>query len=312
MKKAIVCFVIVGLVQPAFASTLSSFAESALNVVPPHNSASYGGIIGDQTVTNPTWQLAQWSNPQPIGGSRRFTADQTSWTVTSGSDPATNAATVFYYSPYNGYGLTQNIQTTNASKPNYLSCSKETDLFLSPNGRYNTYGTSTPAARNMGYSAPVGTLTMLNVQFSLSVASESVSTAACSSSYVYYVYGLTLNNTSNGQALFYQILIRDSRGFDNIAGQVGCPGYPSGNPATFCVTTTTSFLFGNTMQSANGQAVQSVWNLLPGLVAYIKQGQVGMDPNPNNWIVTGMYMGQGGIGDFLAGSSWNLAALNAG
>ena len=62
---------------------------------------------------------------------------------------------------------------------------------------------------------------------------------------------------------------------------------------------------------AVGTNVNYTVNLLPGLLALIRTGARGLDPNPNDWVVDGEFVGQAGMGDFRAQSTWGSMALIA-
>ena len=290
------------------ADTLISQPESALNVIPPVNASAYSGLIGDSSIKTPTWQIAQWNNPQPISGSIRTTPN-IDWTVNSGTDLSTSAYSITHSAAYNAYVLTTNIQSHNSPSFNYLTCGTEADFFLGGNGLYTVYNSTANAASRQQQSAPVGSLTVLSGTINMGIDSETLSTQYCSESYISYSFNITLNDLANGQAMFYQIIIRGSAGLPTT--YTPCIGYPTGSPAVFCYSIGITGLFGLKEPAPGANAVVYNFNLLPGLVKLIKFGYYGMDPNPSNWIVTGFYMGQGGVGDFNVKSVWNEMSLTS-
>jgi hypothetical protein len=303
---------------PIKANSLMVQPQSAINVISPASSPAYSGLIGDSSVTTPSWNLAQWNTPTPISGAVMF-APNTNWTVNSSATPATNPLTVKFGTKTGAYTLYQNMQTQVPGAPNYRACTAgETDLYLAPNGAYTMYQSKNPAAHVDSYSLPVGALSTLTLQLSLGIGlaallpTEYVTTAHCRGSYVAYLFALTANNTKTGQAMFYQVFLRDSRG---LVGTVptSCVGYPVGG--VFCFSTNLLYLLRGTVQGSAMQAVGSnvnyTVNLLPGLLALIRSGARGLDPNPNDWVVDGGFVGQAGDGDFRAQSTWASMALTA-
>ena len=296
----------------AHANSLMAPFQAALNVLPPVNGPAFTGLIGDASISAPTWTLQQWNNPQPIVGLKQF-SNGTDWTVSGGTNAATNAFTIFHSSYYNSFTLTTNVQTQNSSAPNYISCGPEVDFSLASNGYYSQYNSTYPAPRDFDNTKPVGQLGALTATLGMSVPNEVTNTRYCGNSYASYGISFTLNNIVNGQALFYQITIRDSRG-PNLGpsyGPVECVSYPRGNPAVFCVSTGANYLFGYNMPSVGGPGIVYNLNILPGLVKFIQSGLYGMDANPNNWVLDGVYLGQGGLGDFNATSIYSSFSLNA-
>jgi hypothetical protein len=311
MRRTLIGFLSAILISSAAsAETLIAIPEAAITVISPQGGTAASGIIGDSSVLNPTWSLEQWGSPQSISGSQRFAADS-DWTVTSGSDPATNAETVGFSAALDEYVLQQNMQSTNTSSPNYHACGAEADLFMQNNGQYDAYGSTQPLAERFASSALVGSLHQLAGTVRLTISPETVGANTCASpNYASYGFNLILHNVVNGETLFYQIELRDSRGVSSLPNPIQCGGYPHGSPAVYCVTYLAPNLFGGSMQQPNTTTDYNM-NLLTGLLAYIRAGYNGMDQDPNDWIVTGFYCGQGGDGTFSAGSAWEDVTLSA-
>lgn len=286
---------------PAFATDLITEPEDALYVAPPVYNGSFVNKMGDISVADPTWHVAQWNNPQPFASGQNYSGQ-----VGSDWQFSTHTARVqFYSSGIPGLGIlehTHELAQQGADADYPLPCGKEFDLFLEANtGDYkNLQGKI--AAYRFSRSRSLSQLSHATFRFGLTVPYENVS-QTCALNYVGYLVAAYLSSKS-GYSMFYQVFLRDSRGISQ--NNTPCLGYPAG--MSYCFSSTIDQLTGQQMQQVGLTRIAYGFDILPSLAAAIATTP---DPNLSDWQITGTYYGELMQGGMAPVSRWDSMILSA-
>jgi hypothetical protein len=285
---------------PVHATTLVTGPESAIYVAPTVYDGRFSAVLGDRSVATPTWFVAQWSNPEPLTKSLRASPGR-DWTV---SNDTTRIG--FLHAPNPAMGVreqTYELAQSGVAPKHPLACGTEYDLFLSPNsgGIYAT-PTGTAAASRFAQSGPIGELTALKITLGLDIARE-VLQHRCAVNYVSYVAAITLNSSA-GYSMFYQVVLRDSRGelFDNSS----CDGYPANG--AYCYSSSIEYVTGQAMPTPGSGRTAVAVDFLRRLEQVIAATA---DPDRSHWSVSGFYVGQLMQGAMQPSSRWDSILLEA-
>jgi hypothetical protein len=284
----------------AEATILVTGPESAVYVAPTVYNGSFSNVLGDESVFTPTWYIAQWSNPEPLTHDV-LALPGTDWV-------AANATTRvrFYHATNSGAKIlehTYELSQTGVAPTFPLTCGTEYDLFLSPSsGNIYSSPSGAPSASRFAQSGPIGGLSTLTMRFGLDIASEN-SKRTCAVNYVGYLAAVTLNSSS-GLSMFYQVILRDSRG--DLFNNSSCTGYPVNG--VYCYSASVEYITGQSMQSPSSGRVAYDFNILHQLTQAIS---LTSDPNASHWFVTGLYLGQIMQGGMTPTSRWDGIVLLA-
>lgn len=196
-----------------------------------------------------------------------------------------------------------------------LACGNEFDSFLENND--HIYPAVPPGFTP---SPPLPQLTHATVSFTAEVLAPSHVRDRCGTSpqcagagkidYGYAVLGAVASNTKAGQTFFYQVTLGDTR--DNIT----CPS--GDKPRNQCLPAPLSWYFstnpfgasdtpanlgatclGLSAVGGGATAVPVEYNLdvLPRYYHALANAPAGMDTDPNNWVLSSVYLGVGMQGD---------------
>jgi hypothetical protein len=285
-------------------STLTDGPESAVhvassNAVPP----DFRGIDGDATVKAPTWYLAQWGIPAELPGGVRAPKDS-DWQVGNAH------ARVNWLAQSRAYELAQDGSTA------ALPCGQEENLFLAPTTPSDYPG----HAAGMMPSRPLSQLDTLTVALGLEIVDEHVAPRCVDApNYAAYTLGIVLTDESlpEPQALYYQVMFRDSRAL--AVAHRWCPGYDAVDTPVFCVDDGLATVYGQPEPAVRGGRRTYSLDLLAPLRSvilshHVKKGarQRVLDPDLGHWRVTGLYYGQIVMGGAVPTSRWDGFSLSQG
>ena len=301
------CLVLLACVSASsqtLATDLITGPESAVYVVSTTgNGATFSHLLGDASVLAPTWNIAQWANPEPIGADLKVPAG-TSWQF---SNATTKIA--FYHAPNAANQILQHTYelTQNGAAPSFpLACGSEFDLFLQANTGSEITQSGAASPSRFAQSGKIGRLSALALSFGLNIVGEEVANDSCSPTYAGYLISVILNSTT-GDALFYQIVLRDSRqlAFNNQL----CPGFGTGN--VYCYGESIYNVINQPYQRPGSGRTAYSFDFLNPLKAAIRALPAGGDNNPADWYVTGLYLGQIIQGGMMPTSRWDSISLTA-
>ncbi len=284
----------------AQATILVTGPESAIYVAPPVYDGRFSAFLGDRSIATPTWFVAQWSNPEPLTKSVPEGPGR-DWLV---SNDTTRIA--FYHAPNPAAQIreqTYEIGQSGVAPKHPLRCGMEYDLFLSPNsgGIYATPSGAAAASR-FAQSGAIGELRTLRIALGLDITGETLQ-HRCSVNYASYVAAVTLNSSA-GYSMFYQVILRDSRG--ELFNNSSCDGYPSNG--AYCYSSSIEFITGQAMPtSASGRTFFEI-DFLHRLEEVIA---LTTDPDRSHWFVSGLYVGQLMQGGMRPSSRWDGIVLDA-
>jgi len=287
-----------------FSSDLITQPEAALWLAPAIYNGSLAALIGDASVTNPTWNVSQGGNPVPLTAAQVSTVPAgSSWTMANQTTHVQFSAT-----PNPAGGLMDQLYTIsqNGDAPGHvLPCGQEYDLFLAPNGANGGYKTPSggKVSYRFNYSKPLSQATVANISVNATIFSE-VAQNTCPLNYAGYLVAITLNS-STGPSMFYQIFFRDSRGWPAFGLNMGCPGYPNAQKQ-YCFSSTINDISPGTSVQAVGSHVSYNVNFYADVIKAIGYTS---DPNLAHWQVTGFYMGELIQGGMQIESGWSNLVL---
>jgi hypothetical protein len=279
-------------------STLTDGPESALHVAASDAAQpDFRGIDGDATVTSPTWYFAQWGIPADLPGGVRVPGGA-DWQVGNPN------ARVNWIASSRTYELAQDGATSS------LPCGREENLFLAPTTQADYPG----HAVGLMPSLPLSQLASLDVAFGLQLVEERVEPrCADAPNYAAYTLGIVLTDdrVPQPQALYYQVMFRDSRGSAPISLR-WCPGYEGADTPVFCVDDGLATVYGESEPVVGGERRPYTLDLLAPLQRVIASNHVkagaprrALDPDASHWRVTGLYYGQIVMGGSVPTSRWD-------
>ena len=280
---------------------LTDGPEAALHVAPRDAALrKFHGVDGDASQKSPTWYFAQWGIPQELPGGVR-TNPGTDWQV------ANPHARVAWFAQPRTYELAQN------GAIGALPCGAEANLFLAP----TTPGDYPNHAVGLLPSLPVSQLASLQATFGLDLVYERVDTRCLTApNYAAYTVAAILTDDAapDPQTLYYQVMLRDSRGGTVV--KRWCPGYEDEDSPVFCVDDGLSPVYGQPGPVAGGGRRSYALDLLPQLRTVIasrhaKSGAPArvLDADASHWRVTGLYYGQIIMGGGVPTSRWDAFSL---
>jgi len=283
-------------------TVLTDGPESALHVAASDSvRPAFRGIDGDATVKAPTWYVAQWGIPVDLRGGVRAPKGA-DWRIDNAH------ARVNWIAGARTYELAQDGST------DALPCGQEENLFLAP----TTPGDYPGHAVGLEPSLPLSMLASLPVNLGLEIVDERVEQRCAEApNYAAYTLGLVLTTvgTPEPQALYYQVMFRDSRGL--AVAHRWCPGYESADTAVFCVDDGLEPIFDQPEPVVGGGRSAYRLELLASLRSVIasghrKQGAPRrvIDADLSHWRVTGLYYGQITMGGAVPTSRWDGFSLS--
>ncbi|MDD2878429.1 MAG: hypothetical protein PHT60_14455 [Acidiphilium sp.] len=261
------------------------------------------------TMTNPAarWSIAQWDIPG--GALSPFVTQQHDDLVTILKSHSKEASVQIIRTLAG-----ETLRLTQTGAP--LSCltpdgtPRESDLFASPNGGAK-YGVGRPGLLLPGDKIPTLTqMTRLEQSFTLSVVQGLAPThKGCAVNQGGALIALILQTPATHpiQTLFYQMTLSRICG-PGTAARVRLCNAPPTHPSWFFVKNPFGVddvlpLAGQPFL-ASGETRNVSLNLLPRLIDVVKNSPPGMDHNPADWKVTGVYIGQHIWGDVTLQSTW--------
>jgi hypothetical protein len=280
---------------------LTDGPESAVHVASSNSvRPAFRGIDGDASVRAPTWYVAQWGIPVDLQGGVRAPKGA-DWRIGNAH------ARVKWIAGARTYELAQDAST------DALPCGREENLFLAPTTPEDYPG----HAVGLEPSRPLSTLAALTMTLGLEIVDERVETR-CANAPNYAAYTLGIVLTAEGipepQALYYQVMFRDTRGM--AVAQRWCPGYEFADTSVFCVDDGFAPIFGEPEPAVGGGRRAYRLDLLAPLRAAIasshrKQGAPRrvLDADLSHWRVTGLYYGQIVMGGAAPTSRWDGFSL---
>ena len=191
-----------------------------------------------------------------------------------------------------------------------LACGKEFDLYLETNDP----GSYSGSPDGFVTSKPIATLTSLRLSLSTQVTYEAVA-QRCSTNYVGYLVALVLTHPAAKQTLFYQIVLRDSRGEQYHPWGDWCQGNESAKNGAFCIDDDIRGL-GGSYVAAGGPAAHNgidiLWRIHQVLSSrHVKPSGVALNSDLNGWMVKNLYLGQKLQGGLIPRSQWSGITLYA-
>jgi hypothetical protein len=282
-------------------AVLTDGPQAALHVAPRDPALRrFHGVDGDSSQKSPSWYFAQWGIPEELPGGVR-TAPGADWEV------ANPHARVAWLAQARAYELAQN------GAMGALPCGAEENLFLAP----TTPNDYPRHAVGMLPSLPLSQLVRLEASFGLDVAYERVEQRCLTApNYAAYAVALVLTDdaTPEPQTLFYQVMLRDSRGL--AVAKRWCPGYEDADSPVFCVDDSLGPVYGQPGPVVGGGRRAYVLDLLPQLrnvlaTRHAKSGAPArvLDGDASHWHVTGLYYGQIIMGGAVPTSRWDAYSL---
>jgi len=283
---------------------LTDGPESAIHVASSKSARpAFRGIDGDATVRAPTWYVAQWGIPDDLQGGVRAPRGA-DWRIDNAH------ARVNWIDSARTYELAQDGST------GALPCGQEENLFLAPTTPEDYPGHAVGLAPSM----PLSLLATMPVTLGLEIVDERVEQRCANApNYAAYTLGIVLTTagTPAPQALYYQVMFRDSRGL--AVARRWCPGYEFADTAVFCVDEGLAPIYGQPEPEVGGGRRAYSFDLLARLRAVIlsshrKQGAPRrvLDGDPSHWRVTGLYYGQIVMGGAVPTSRWDGFSLSQG
>jgi hypothetical protein len=291
MNKLLLTFL--ALTAGVQAETLNDPLQGSAFIAPSVYNGSFLGLAGNcNGYPSPGWHVAQWNIPQDLLPG----CGRASWMI------ANSHAKVRYLG--DAYVLSQNGNTT------ALACGKEFDLYLETNNP-RSYSDSPDGFMT---SKSIAALTSLRLNVTSLVSYEAVA-PRCSVNYVGYVVAMVLTNPAAKQTLFYQIVLRDSRGGGYYPWGAWCGGNEAASNGTFCVDDDIRGLQGYDVD-ANGAAVYNsidvLWRVRQILSSqHVKRSGVALNSDMNGWKLQNLYFGQKLQGGVVATSQWSGMSLDA-
>jgi hypothetical protein len=251
-------------------------------------------LAGYPSGTNNNWSLAQWSTSNTLNPS---VSPSLYWAN------ANNAQRVQYqtFQRVSSYQLAQNGAG--------LDCGVEANLFLG-NGGDNGFVQSQPLSALGSVLANVG----LNIEFSQLTPQNSCSTLQAG-----YLYSVILSAKADPvkgyptpQTIFYQIDLGTSNSFrPNISW---CPSYETSNDGNFCLDDDIANVGGTYVTT--GSTVMNSADLLPRILQILKTNHkksgapsISLNPNPQDWTITSIYVGSHVWGNAQITSNWYNVSL---
>lgn len=318
------------------AASLNTTLPPSLWVASNHDTqAAVGPAVGSSALSQPSWAVLQWyvgrdgrtiqmppnkyfGYLQNSGGwnnyiHNEFQGQNEKWSL------ANSAAAVKYNAidePWLGgvYTLAQNGQDLPSP------CGGESDLFLSPKGPLNSFGSLAAQAPN-GFSSsmPLSSMNNLYLHAGVNIVYENI-VQKCpdpSENKIGYGVGIFFRNISNNKTFFYQLIIRSSfaqqpangwyGGFVDAGGNAGVDDYIEnlGQPRPVV---------------GGGRVAYSAVDLLPRIKSIISKGWAyngagpstfNFDPNLSNWRIDGTFFGHFMWGGVVAESKWDNFMLQS-
>jgi hypothetical protein len=244
-----------------------------------------------------SWSLAQWGIPLTLRLNPQVET-VSPWKLENSNER------VEYYASKDGRS---NVYELAQAGP---SCDNEMDLFMGDDYR-NGFTTSSPLASLGSINVRAG----LNVVYQLLTPTCKIGTTLVNQAT--YVYSLILSSNDSTkkypqQTLFYQIDLGNSAGVNNMSW---CPSYEISNSSTdgtlnaFCLDDDVTMVNGTSV--VPGATVMSSLEILPRMleILHTNHSKAGvtaapLDPNPSDWTVTSVYLGNIMNGNVVDTARW--------
>eukprot|EP00045_Choanoeca_perplexa_P014429 m.169858 g.169858 ORF g.169858 m.169858 type:complete len:336 (-) comp16673_c0_seq1:2270-3277(-) len=265
------------------------------------------GPLGNQTNATAGWHITQWNTWADLPTSAVYNArgpcqarpgTTPSWYASSKSSHVCS----WPASPDQA-GLVELHQDGSQ-----LPCGAEFDTFLGPNTAVYSHYPS-----GMVVSQPLGALKALEVAFNVTMAGVPVVTDRCGTSpqcqggghvdYGYAVLGVVMDNREQGQTLFYQVNLGDTRDntgcshHGNACDVVPLRWYANSNPYGATDSPANYNATCLKMSSASPGTVNTPTayrlNVLPKLLDALVHGPASLNKDAGEWTVGGCYLGIG-------------------
>jgi len=289
----LLCILVLATAASSQAVTLNEPLRGAVFMAPSVYNGSLLGVAGDcARYPSPGWHVAQWNIPQDLNPG----CGRTTWTI------ANRYAKVKYVA--GAYLLGQNGNTS------ALACGKEFDLYLETNNPRSYSG----SPDGLVTSKPIAELTSLRLSLSTQVVYEAVA-QRCSSNYAGYLVAMVFTHPVAKQTLFYQIILRDSRGRNYYPWGAWCSGNEAANNGTFCIDDDIRVLRGSYVD-ANGatadNSIDVIWRIREVLSSrHVKPSGIVLNSDMNGWKLQNLYLGQKLQGGVVSTSQWSRISLDA-
>ena len=298
-RAVLVCSFFLVTLGGAKATDLITQPEAAMLVSQQNYDGTYINRMGNTSVANPSWIIQQTGQGSiAFGpGANYGSAPGSSWQVSNNTGRVQFYAAPSGNSPQNTYELAQNGQSSS------IPCSQEEDLNASsiqPNAFKDQNGVYAPS--RTAQSTTLGKVSTVNLQVGLVIPYENIVSKCSDVNAAGYAFEVGVRSV-NGYFFYYQVIFRDSRGFQG--SLVPCGGYPIGK--TYCFSTSASTIGGPANQAVSSNRTFYNLNLLSSITHAIARTP---DTNLADWRVEAGYFGQSTLGGATNVSDWDSVKVS--